>query len=383
MAFYDGNGNVINIGSGGSTTTQKTKTLINRLVGYQIPWWSALDNNFATVLRNTVTEWMTAYGGNSRKIPLFVATDHHGYHLRGNGPALFETVGDIVNWDNVSAALNLGDTTEGLNQNFLKVQATIPAEKQINTWGNHEIWPKYDFDSDEVFNPGEISQGFNPYYPSGRMNGFDRHGNRVIVDDMFKVKYLVISNFEFENTDSTYDASNYRIGTEAMNFIISNMEVNDGYKLVILSHVPLLYDGTNGFHPFGIQQGGSGTSIFRITGSQWTNTLPVLETDQFFADRKTGGSGTIVDSDGVEHSYDFSGCAEDSPFICSLHGHEHQDAYCYINGEVLSVCLDKYYPDDTIHFLLIDLENNWINVWKVDNTPQVQNYQIPLTKPAE
>ena len=96
MAFYDGNGKYITI-----VPSEQTKKLINRLVGYEIPGWSELDANFANVLRNTVTAWMTEHGGSPKKIPMFISTDHHGTQFSGNGPKLFELVGDIINWDNV------------------------------------------------------------------------------------------------------------------------------------------------------------------------------------------------------------------------------------------------------------------------------------------
>lgn len=360
MAFYDGSGRFIKI-----VPSEQEKKLINRLVGYEIPGWSELNADFANVLRNTVTAWMTEHGGSPKKIPLFVSTDHHGTQLGNNGPMLFELVGDIINWDNVSAAANLGDTTEGLKPYYLDIFAKIPPEKQINVWGNHEAWGAYDFNSTEPFDNAKVSSEYSVYYPCGRTHGYDRFGNRVIKDAVFKVKYLVISCFEYLNLDNENAHQYNRIGTEAMDFIISNMEENDGYKLVILSHVPLLYGS------------------WRITGCPYDATLAGIDSDPFFAARKTGGSGTIVDSDGVEHIYDFSGCAEDSPFICAINGHVHTDGHAYINDDVLCVSLDRYYPNDIVHFLLIDLENNQINVWKVDNTPQAQNYQIPLTKPAE
>ena len=47
-------------------------------------------------------------------------------------------------------------------------------------------------------------------------------------------------------------------------------------------------------------------------------------------DRKNKRSGTITDSDGVEHNYDFSKCESD--LLCCLHGHTHEELYIQDEG---------------------------------------------------
>ena len=96
--------------------------------------------------------------------------------------------------------------------------------------------------------------------------------------------------------------------------------------------------------------------------------------------RRDKTSGAITDGYEVTHNFDFSGCHGE--LLCSLHGHLHNDISGY-NGNVLYNVFSNFSESSIrcLYFALIDRASRQLNVWKVDNTPQYQNYQIPLDKP--
>ncbi len=112
--------------------------------------------------------------------------------------------------------------------------------------------------------------------------------------------------------------------------------------------------------------------------------VAAIDTDALFNARKNKTSGTVTDSEGVDHTFDFSGCTTD--ILCGLHGHTHIDAYNYVGGTetgLMNVSFD-WFDGNTVHFVLIDRVNKKLNVWKVEGDALTcTNYQIPLDKPSE
>ena len=104
--------------------------------------------------------------------------------------------------------------------------------------------------------------------------------------------------------------------------------------------------------------------------------------DQMLIDRKNKASGTVKDSYGNVHSYDFANCNSD--LICCFAGHEHCDKYMWQNGNIPVYIFDAYYVDNhPIYLVNINRTSKQINVWKIDDVPTVYNYQIPFDKPTE
>ena len=89
----------------------------------------------------------------------------------------------------------------------------------------------------------------------------------------------------------------------------------------------------------------------------------------------------MIDAYGVQHTFDFSNC--DGELLCSLNGHMHEDANGF-TGELAYAMFQNFYASPRcLYFVLIDRANRQLNIWKVDSTPQYQNFQVPLDKPAE
>lgn len=330
----------------------------------------------AAAIDEARTSWMIEYGGDYRKIPIIVSTDQHGRRNTG----IFNMLGKTLNMYDVSRIMNLGDTvsnwvdadpahpllTDASLDAWLESIEAIPFSKRLDVFGNHDTW--YSNYADEG-NPigtrypssqAHLYQYFRNIYPR-RLNN---NGWFVNYDDAFNVKYVVISAFEYQG------GATFRIGTKQMTWLIDELEKDDGYNVVIVSHVPLHYKTGEMSYPFAHED--STAQDYRVSE---------LNTDAFFAARKTGGSGTITDSDGVSHTYNFSSVTN-TPLLCAIHGHTHIDAYTYVGSELLSYSFD-WFDDNTFFFALIDSANSQLNVWKVsapDNVPQLENYQIPFDK---
>lgn len=336
---------------------------------------------FAAVIDEVRTAWMLEYGGDYRKIPLIITTDQHGRTNAG----IFNMLGKTLSMHDVSKICNLGDTvaTEwydedttyplvscALLENWCKSIKAIPFSKRLDVYGNHDTWyGNYDDEGNAIgtrypANQSHLDQYFRNIYARRNNN----NGWFAIRDDYFNVKYVVISGFEYDG------GSTFRIGTKQMRFIIDEFGKDDGYDIVVVSHVPLYYQVSTNNYPTGMTPDDvSDATIMRVSA---------IDTDALFTARKNKTSGTVTDSDGVEHSFDFSGCTTD--ILCSLHGHTHDDAYNYTGGNgLLSEAFD-WFDNSTIHFVLVDRINRQLNVWKVEGDALTYtNYQVPFDKVVE
>ena len=101
--------------------------------------------------------------------------------------------------------------------------------------------------------------------------------------------------------------------------------------------------------------------------------------DQMLIDRKNKAIGTVKDSYGNSHAYDFTGCNSD--LLCCFAGHEHCDKYMWQNGNIPVYLFDAYaYDNHPFYFVNIDRTKERLNIWKVDDVPTVYNYQIPFNQ---
>ena len=342
---------------------------------------------FAAVIDNARKAWMTEYNGDYRKIPLIAHTDQHGRLSLATSHKLFKYLGATVNWYSVSKVMNLGDTVsvEWYDADKEKPLLTctqleeaaeclkpIPFSKRLEVFGNHDTWyGDYATDGNTIGTRYPSTQAhLEQYFRNIYARRTNNNGWFVVHDDLFNVKYVVISGFEYKGSVA------FRIGTKQMEFIVDELGKDDGYDIVIMSHVPIYYAVDTTVYPTGMTDANVAGYMLRVAE---------INTDALFNARKNKTSGTVTDSDGVEHTFDFSNCTTD--ILCNLSGHMHIDGYNYVsdaNDGLLSVTLDKF-VDGCIHFVLVDRENRRVNVWKIsnpDDTPQCVNYQIPLDKPT-
>lgn len=341
--------------------------------------YAGVSDDFAAVINTAKKEWMTRYGGDYRKIPLIVSTDQHG---RTSG--IFNLLSRILNMHDVSKICNLGDTvtdkwydgepdkpllTCSELDKWMECMKTIPFSKRLDVFGNHDAWYGNGTAGGNAVGtayPSNLSH-LDQYFRNIYARRTNNSGWFAVRDDYFNVKYVVITGLEWVNGSGTY-----RIGTEQMKFIIDEFGKDDGYDIVVVSHVPVYYQDSTETFPTGMTPETPGsTAITRVS---------TLNTDLLFNARKNKTAGTITDSEGVEHTFDFSGCGTD--ILCALHGHMHVDGYNYVGGDGLLSAAFDWFPYETFFLVLIDRVERKLDVWKLSNTPQSLRYQIPLDKPA-
>ena len=304
-----------------------------------------LSVGFANVVETAKNEWMTEANGNIDKIPLIIHTDQHG---QTNKP-LFDFISKIVDWYDVGKVINLGDTVNSygaddlLNnaglEKYVESMANVPYSKRIEIFGNHDTWGDDAGETGRYTTQNHLYKWFRNIYA----RRFDNHGNFVTYDNNYNVKYVVVSGYAYDADKGGY--SYYILPSATIDKIIAELEKADGYDVVMLSHIPL-------------------TAVTRS------------DLSAIWVGRKAKTAGSVTDTYGVVHNFDFTGC--DGEVLCGLHGHNHEDGHTYIGG-LLDVWFDAYYQSpNCFYFVLVDRENRQLNIWKVDNTPQSQNFQIPF-----
>lgn len=326
-----------------------TTSLVTEIVGDT--------TTFEGVLETAKNEWMLAYGGDINKIPLIIHTDQHGHLNRSETIGdVFDKISEMVNWYDISKVINLGDTANSYEnptdltagstslEKYLDAMSEVPFSKRIEIFGNHDVMY---MDGSVLTSIYHDQSYLNPYFRNIYARKTSNNGYFAIKDDNFNVKYVVISGFEF---DENYP-NKYVMSSEQHEWMIKELEKADGYDVIILSHVPL------------------------------TGTAGTVDLSPIASARKSKTSGTITDRYGVVHSYDFSGC--DGELICSLHGHEHVDGSGYYGSVPYATFQNFYASPRCLYFVLVDRANEQLNIWKVDSTPQYQNFQIPFTQVTE
>lgn len=329
-----------------------------------------LSSDLAAVIDEVRTAWMIEYGGDYRKIPIIVSTDQHG---RRNG-GIFKMLGKTLSMHDVSKIMNLGDTvaTEWidadsehplLTDNTLEAWAesisAIPFSKRLDVFGNHDTWyyDGYSVDGNAIGTRYPSSQAhLNQYFRNIYARRTNNNGWFSVKDDQFNVKYVVVSMYEYQGGSGSAE-----IRMAQMAWLIEELSKNDGYDIVIVSHEPFYIDPDGYDSP---------------TGCTNTETLNRSIFATVLSARKRLSAGTVTDTDGVTHDYDFTQCV--SPVLCSLHGHMHADLYQYLDGGLLQNTFD-WFDKNTFFFVLIDRANNQLNIWKVEgDSMKWTNYQIPL-----
>ena len=337
---------------------------------------TGLDVNWASAVETAKNAWMLEANGNVNKIPLIIHTDQHGNY----SSSLYKAISKMVNWYDISKVINLGDTVNSWVdadtehpltisdklEKYLKATETIPNSKRIEVFGNHDVWTTND-EGEEI---GVAPQNhLRKYFRNIYARQKDNYGNFVLTDDVYNIKYLVVSGFAFDSEIG--GKSHFIIHPDSLKWIISEMEKVDGYDLIILSHCPL---GTSEIVSYYDSIDGTSEEI-TVSG---LSSVSFKTLEALWSGRKSKTSGSITDEYGNTHNFNFTNC--DGELLCGLHGHQHANKYYYI-GELLDVVFDSYnFNNDSIHFVLVDRENKQLNVWRVDSTPQCQNYQIPFNK---
>ena len=308
--------------------------------------YSGLSADYVAMVQSNYDAMMAECLGDYNKIPIIVHTDQHG--RIGASNQVMRLIGDMVNWYEVSKCMNLGDTVPDrfdmtTLENYLSAtKGSIPLSKRLDVYGNHDVW-----DSDDsqkyIVNQKRLSPYFKNIYAR-------RHGNNgyfTVVDDYYNVKYLVISNLEYPDTNY----STRRITTAQAKFIVSELSADDGRDVVLVSHVPLDSDEVT-----------SRDSTYQACSEKFlSDTTAHNSFMTMIAARKNKINGTFTDSEGVEHAYDFSNVSGD--LLMSLHGHAHFEAYRTFENSITEFMFD-WFDENTFYFAYIDRKEKKFKVWK-------------------
>lgn len=379
MSVYDIYGNIITPHDINGALCQAYDIYGNLLTGD----YNIASSDYERSILSARDAWMAEAREDNSVVPIVVHADQHG--RLGANNALFAYLSKAVPWDDASACIGLGDTNNysvtGF-QNMAKCLSGIPKNKQINIWGNHDTW--YGSVNNNILTTEHLTV-LNTYFDNSAYNGnhkFNDYGIEYMIDEARKIKYVTFGGWEYDHALGGY--SHYNIGSDSMDSIIQMLSQQDGYDIVILTHVQPFknQNAASWIHPpvedGNIQGGGGGMTVGVGT------VVSAVETfvDNLLIHRKNKASGTVKDSYGNVHSYDFTNCNSD--LLCCFAGHEHCDKYMWQNGNIPVYLFDGYaYDKHPIYFVNINRTSGNLNVWKIDDTPTVYNYQIPLDKPTE
>ena len=322
------------------------KRMVKGMLGdyvYAIPLvgeWSGNANEAYKLMRDKRNEL------DGEAIAFFIQTDQHG---RMAPTALWMHLRDrsVKN-------ISLGDlTTDYFNEKellaFRKMMDSV--SNKICVYGNHDVWTK----SDEKASYEMLSECF----PSDGRQAVNEHGYFSVVDDAARVKYLIISPY-YINLETGTNGADVTVRTEQMTWLLDEMSAEDGYDLIVLMH-----------------QVFAGTYLTREGNTKEVKNVPVVLADlwQLMKDRKNKRSGTIIDGEGVSHTYDFSGM--ETELLCSLHGHMHEELMMTDEG-LTAYAADWLANDYNCTIGLIDRSGNQMYIWKFDQSSVSDMLTLPI-----
>lgn len=321
--LYDGKGNKIAVGEG----TSSNSTL--SIIGLSDTWIAN-----ANIVYNAMQEIIKtlSYDG----IPFFIQTDLHG---RNNAPARW-----LHNKDKNIKNINLGDiVTDYYNEreNLAYRESALPVCNLVTVFGNHEAYKK----GTDI----PTSYGLNYYYTdtSKDQRMYDEYGFFTHIDNTYNVKYVVISPY-YMGADGNRTVA--EVKADQMKWLLNELSKDDGYDIIVLMH-QLFTD----------------THHHRDNTVQTWQDAPVVLKDlwKVMKDRRNKRKGTITDSEGVAHTYDFTNTK--SRYLCSLHGHAHEELM--LSEENTTAYVSNWYGDDNACvFGLIDRKNNKLKIWEFKTT---------------
>ena len=382
-------------GALGIRATKKTIVVKpNRLLGKEFGEGTdyfmhyGVPNEIAKLTIEARNEWMRACRGDLDKIPFVATSDQHANFIKGK--MFFDFIADIVPWHNVSRMFNLGDNvgnflTKGEPpyesdpslEDMKYAHENVPFEKQINVRGNHDVMTYNDPECPQAFIIDKYKSFLNYYYDNyGASYCSPGHGDSVIYDEKYHIKYVILNGWEYVYGQNRV----YRNSSQQMDGIIKTLEKNDGYDIIILSHVPLSINHKS-------------TQVIQATDPQyWFGDYDwgLWELGEHRADALWEGlanktKGSVLDSDGGSHNFDFTGLKGN--FLCSVHGHTHTSGWYHHNNtgvvNVLTKCMfcdagtaaidslkpftEAAYPYNTMTatFGVIDRKNQCVEIWVV------------------
>lgn len=288
-------------------------------------------------------------------IPLWVITDtHSSLKAKGN-----YDIGSYINSisPNGLMALFLGDICDTVFSPTYALPNYIDHvnsfNKVISVIGNHDRATNSDVEI------ATTHANINKWFITPGFERFDDilYGSYNDID--FNVRYLVLNPYEIIPMENAPTGNAVRIGTKQMTWLIKNLTKCDK-DIIILMHQL--------FNDIHIHRDG--------TKQTWRDSPLVLNNIwKMLKDRKNKRSGTINDSDGITHNYDFSKCESD--LLCCLHGHTHEELYLQDEG-LLAYAFD-YGHDKNCAFVSINRTEKKLKVSQFNPTTVKDTLELSLS----
>lgn len=391
MAIYSKNGGAL---SGAYGVTGAGLLSAYNVTGTQVFGGGGGDDydEWTTEYQHTILQardaWAAEYRTDSTIVPLVISTDQHGTLSGQWAKGLYSYLSLAVNWSECSACLNLGDVVassydETALNAMVSTLSPIPKAKQINLVGNHDTWGAWTSDSSLDAPTQAFWSSLLSFFDNSGYNGYIRLGTHqtaeYMVDTAKKIKYVVVGGWDYNKQIGGY--SHYLIDSDNLDAIISALSAVDDKDIILLSHIQP-FNGT-------LQYGHDIWQLPAVDGNEATSEDRVIEPmvnraettlNALFNARKAKTSGTVNDSYGNTHSFDFTNCT--SNLLCTLHGHWHEDLYnWYENDNIPTVLFDSmHYDNHPFFFVNVDRTRQRLSIWKVDDSPTFYHYTIPFEK---
>ena len=353
------------IDMGGEITTAKIKaallvavasgdvnlgSAIGATLSYTSPG-AAWEANAATAYANLLAAYKEAPNSS---IPFFISTDQHGRGVEVN--RWLNNHDATVNGMEV-ANLNLGDTVlDVFNEYEMSniYNRSWQIKNHIAVYGNHEIKMSTEKPSFHDLNRWYVATRGRKFYV-GPMGCF------TVYDDKHSVKYVCVANYYPDSGSSS--GITRGLDADSAEWLVGELAKNDGYDIVYLQHWPMFTTKRTRDEETETadSENHSGSYNYKV----W----------RMLVARKNKESGTLADSLGGEHAYDFTGCKHD--LLCCLHGHNHQENISTVDG-LTAYAADMCGDTRICTFGLIDRLNSTLTVWKFGSTEVLEVLELPI-----
>lgn len=359
--FYTGTGSAISVG--GELTAAQIKTALvsavasgdvnlGSTIGATLSYTSpgaAWETNAETAYDNLLEAYKAIPNSG---IPFFISTDQHGRGVEVNRW--------LNNYDaNVNGMgvmnLNLGDTVLDIfNESELSniYARSWQIKNHIAVFGNHEIKK-----SSEIPNHYDMMRWF--VSTRGRKVYVGPMGCFTVYDDAHSVKCVCVANYIID-ADGNHTKG---LTADATEWLLGELAANDGYDIVYLQHWPM-------FTTKRLRSATTETADSENHSSSYNYAIW-----RMLVARKNKQSGTFKDSDGGEHSYDFTNCQHE--LLITLHGHNHEEQISTVDG-LTAYAADMCGDTRTCTFGLIDRLNSKVTFWVFDSTGCLDALELPI-----
>lgn len=270
-------------------------------------------------------------------IAFIIDTDQHGRVL--------QRLRYIQNIDNIGMyKINLGDTVTDY-YNTRELNTALEQLNNINNYiavvGNHDAITK----GSENANNDDLKN----YFKSTYITDVENHKvDYYAIDD--KVKILVLCPY-YMLEDGTRNG--VEIKTDQMTWLINQLKTSEK-DIIILNH-----------------QQFTDNNIHRDNSLQdWFDAPQVLKDIRTMLESyNEHKNGSITDSEGITHNYDFTN--KTNKILVTLHGHSHEELYL-VKNKLTSYVADWVGNNNCCTFGLIDKNNDRVFIYhfnenKIDN----------------